>query len=646
LIELTRSSPNEFSSEGLQIHQVASATTSGSSSAISSKGQHADELIESTRSSSSKLPSKGHQPQQVASPATSDSAISTINKGQHTDELIESTRSSPNELSSEEQQKYQVASTIDPYVSPPGSFLRMLQEANFGKMSKKKSPLREHHSKANARRPLPKTPKKSVTFLSDPVTRTKKYIVGEKISFPSPISSVDENSILSIAASLHRSSPTQEEQVAMLEAQMRDYSPTNTMSSRLYESIASYDTQDYNRNASTYTTPTTPSPSGPRHYRSHSSPNESMASEQMPETPTEAADSTPTTPTYDSSSLFEEIAFEELNLSGRRSSLRNAQKAEDARKLRLEKAARKAAERARKEKEQAEEQARKKKAEAEEQARKEAAEAEERKKASRRIPVERVVQPLSVEWESKVTAALAKPLNTAEVAQSVTATPISRRDIGRVLPQAGKDPANGWLNDEVINAYLQAVVEYGHQLRGHKRGQTPKLHAFNPFFWSNLNEFGPEKVSRWAKKAKIGEDTLLSVEHVFIPINRGGNHWTLGVVSPTAKTIEYFDSMHNDATRPISMIRAWLACELRGRYRSEEWIVVEDPAHRGVGKGPSQDNLSDCGVFTVTTAKMVSLGVDPMAVSARDMPLQRKRIVAELLNGGFSGGFEPNVVFA
>ena len=117
------------------------------------------------------------------------------------------------------------------------------------------------------------------------------------------------------------------------------------------------------------------------------------------------------------------------------------------------------------------------------------------------------------------------------------------------------------------------------------------------------------------------------------------------VVSPVRKTIEVFDSMHGDSRDKVATTKLWLKGELGRSYVESEWTVVEDPVYRGRGKGPTQNNINDCGVFAVTTAKMIVLGVDPMAVSAGDMPLQRRRLVAELLNGGFSGEFEPRVVF-
>ncbi|MDI1486463.1 MAG: hypothetical protein OHK93_005692 [Ramalina farinacea] len=275
---------------------------------------------------------------------------------------------------------------------------------------------------------------------------------------------------------------------------------------------------------------------------------------------------------------------------------------------------------------------------------------------TRRIPTSSVFPPLSESAEESILEALAKR-PTSQVAKTPSGQRITRRDIGKVLPQAGtEDDRSGWLNDEIIAAYLEMVVAYGSsqkqkQQQSNKSSpqqqqtQTPRLHAFNAFFFTNLAKGGYAGVKRWAKKAKIGGSSLLDVEYVFIPVNKGGNHWTLCVVSPTRRIIEYFDSFHGPSTQVTGKVKEWLAGELGNKWKPEEWSVVEEPGREGRGGGPRQNNMSDCGVFTVTTAKMIVLGVDPNAVSAADMPLQRRRMVAEILSGGFTGGFEPNITF-
>ncbi|KAL9602524.1 MAG: hypothetical protein Q9219_001819 [cf. Caloplaca sp. 3 TL-2023] len=257
----------------------------------------------------------------------------------------------------------------------------------------------------------------------------------------------------------------------------------------------------------------------------------------------------------------------------------------------------------------------------------------------RRMPTGAVIQPLTADWDDQVTRAMATGLSSQrELARTSAGESIRRRDFGHVLPQSGIDPPAGWLNDTIITAYLQAVVDYAQKARGVRRGALPKVHAFSTFFYTNLSERGYDSVRRWATRAKFGGRDLLNMEKIFIPINKGGNHWVLAHVNPQSKTIEYFDSFHGSADRVFDNIKSWLRAELRDAFVDAEWTLLQ-------GHGPVQRNMSDCGVFCATTAKMIVLGVDPMAFSAADMPMQRRRMLAELINGGFEGDFEPNVVF-
>ena len=331
-----------------------------------------------------------------------------------------------------------------------------------------------------------------------------------------------------------------------------------------------------------------------------------------------------------------------LKVSDRRHSVRRIQQEQEEQKLREREKQRVAEEKARKEKEEAEaaaEKARLEKAKAEEEARvAKEAEEERRRNIVREIPVEDVIQPLSDEWEAKVEAAMAQERNKV-LAETSTGTTLTRKDFGTLFPQAGRDPASGWLNDEVIMAYLQAIVNHGREVAGNKADAIPKYHAFNTFFFKNIRDKGVQSVKRWATKAKIGGQNLKSVERVFIPVHSGA-HWTLLVVSPIAQTIEYFDSMDGRTGPFVKAAQDWLKQEMGRHYKEEEWRVLLPE-----GGGPQQNNGSDCGVFTVTTAKMVMLGIEPMAYSSLDIPLQRKRMVAELMNGGFTADFAPNFTF-
>lgn len=288
----------------------------------------------------------------------------------------------------------------------------------------------------------------------------------------------------------------------------------------------------------------------------------------------------------------------------------------------------------------AEERARQIDLDADEEARKAKAAADERQKQGvRRIPTENIIQPLDAAWNGRVQQAL----DTRDMSQVLvtlsSGAALTRKDLGTLKVVPGRDPAHGWLNDEIIAACLHQVVEYGLRVSNHQAGETPKFHAFNTFFYKNLRDKGAQSIKRWAAKAKIGKEDLLKVERVFIPVHQGA-HWTLLVVSPLARTIEYFDSMGGRADSYIRNAKLWLREELGKSWKEGEWSVPTG----SFGAGPRQLNGSDCGVFTCTTARMVVLGVDPMSYGGEDMEVQRGRMVAELLNGGLVGEFEPRVV--
>ena len=276
----------------------------------------------------------------------------------------------------------------------------------------------------------------------------------------------------------------------------------------------------------------------------------------------------------------------------------------------------------------------------------------------RRRPTGKVIRPLSSRWEDRVNQGMQATNPSKEVALTSTGQPITRKDLGTLVPlQAGGGSAP-WLNDVIINAYLEMVVAYGlehsrappsqsvvghgtstvatgHNLRD-RSGAVAQYHAFNSYFYPKLRDQGPAAVDRWVTKSGLDPKRVLEMSRIFIPVNQS-SHWTLLVVSPRSRTIEYFDSLNGDKTAFIQVTKNWLRHILGDQvWRESDWSV---PA----SVSPVQGNSYDCGVFTVTSAKMIMLGIDPRAVGQEDIPLQRRRMAAELLNRGFAGELAPTL---
>jgi hypothetical protein len=256
----------------------------------------------------------------------------------------------------------------------------------------------------------------------------------------------------------------------------------------------------------------------------------------------------------------------------------------------------------------------------------EAEEAERKARSHRRIPKEKLVKPLSEHWEGKIKEAMGKGQG-AVLTTTVSGTELRGKDFLTVLGE------RQWLNDEIINAYLEWVVDYANKKAGKDgRNAIPKVVAQNSFFYKNLSEDGPKKVSRWMTRKKAGGKKLLEVETVLIPVNNA-SHWTIIVVSPKERTIEYLDSFSGASKVFINNTKRWLKEELGNDWRDEEWRVLDT-------RSAEQLNGYDCGVFLLTNAECVSGGLTTDSYDFRDMADQRRRIAAILLNRGFKEGNE------
>ncbi|KAF9891842.1 hypothetical protein FE257_003327 [Aspergillus nanangensis] len=255
---------------------------------------------------------------------------------------------------------------------------------------------------------------------------------------------------------------------------------------------------------------------------------------------------------------------------------------------------------------------------------------EEKKKNERptRIRLEGpAVRPLSSSWENRVREAMAQP-PSRKIVQTMAGESLTRRDLATCFTPAA------WLNDEVINAYMDLIIAYMRRTNGNAgRHEKPRFHAFNSFFFSNLRDKGYTSVRRWATRAKIGGKDLLNVDTVFIPVHNH-SHWTLIVVKPLERTIENFDSLGTVSQTHISIIKGWLRNELGDLYLEDEWTVPPSDS-------PQQNNGSDCGAFLLCTAKSLAISLEPLSYNAADIPLLRRKIVAELMARGLEGEFDP-----
>jgi hypothetical protein len=259
------------------------------------------------------------------------------------------------------------------------------------------------------------------------------------------------------------------------------------------------------------------------------------------------------------------------------------------------------------------------------------AEAERLRKAGLlRKPHHPFVFALGDGWLDKTTAVMAM----ASAAPQVLATAPGRlklaaKDFHTLLPEVE------WLNDEIVNSALAHLDDYVNSRAGiaNVKTQTRKIAVFNSFFQPRLAKDPAGTRSQLARMG-ITKDNFLDIETMLIPVCQH-SHWTLLYIRPTKRTVAHIDSMNRGGSDVLkAQALAWIRVMLQDKWVVDEWRMARCP-------GPMQPNAYDCGVHTITNSICVALGLDPdLSYRSEDMALQRHRIGAMLLNGGFKGDFD------
>ncbi|XP_073327177.1 sentrin-specific protease 1 [Pagrus major] len=176
-----------------------------------------------------------------------------------------------------------------------------------------------------------------------------------------------------------------------------------------------------------------------------------------------------------------------------------------------------------------------------------------------------------------------------------------------------------WLNDEVINFYMNLLVERS------KDPNLPSANTFNTFFYPKLRSSGYSTVRRWTKKMDIfAKDILLVPVHL-------GVHWCLSVVDFRKKAILYFDSMGGNNDEACRILFDYLQQESKDKkgkaLDTSGWILHSKKRN----EIPQQMNGSDCGMFTCKYADYITKD-KPITFTQKHMPYFRRRMVWEIVN--------------
>ncbi|XP_052091883.1 sentrin-specific protease 1-like isoform X2 [Mytilus californianus] len=173
-----------------------------------------------------------------------------------------------------------------------------------------------------------------------------------------------------------------------------------------------------------------------------------------------------------------------------------------------------------------------------------------------------------------------------------------------------------WLNDEVINFYMNMLMERG------EKDNYPKCYAFNTFFYPKIMSGGHSTVRRWTKKVDI-----FSYDYLIVPVHLG-MHWCLCIVDFKKKCIQYYDSMGGQNVKCLNAVKQYLCDECKDKKNQQfdqtGWSteIAEDI--------PQQMNGSDCGMFACKFADYITREAN-ITFEQKHMSYFRRRMVYEIV---------------
>ncbi|XVE82149.1 hypothetical protein DITRI_Ditri15bG0123600 [Diplodiscus trichospermus] len=183
-----------------------------------------------------------------------------------------------------------------------------------------------------------------------------------------------------------------------------------------------------------------------------------------------------------------------------------------------------------------------------------------------------------------------------------------------------------WLNDEVINLYLELLKE--------RENREPKkflkCHFFNTFFYKKLvspeSGYNYRAVKRWTSQRKLGY-CLFDCDKIFVPIHKD-IHWCLAVINKKDQKFQYLDSLKGRDPKVLNALAKYFVEEVRDKSGKE--IDVSYWEREYVEDLPAQENGYDCGMFMLKYIDFYSRGLS-LCFEQEHMPYFRLRTAKEIL---------------
>ena len=222
--------------------------------------------------------------------------------------------------------------------------------------------------------------------------------------------------------------------------------------------------------------------------------------------------------------------------------------------------------------------------------------------------------------------------NDRAIVAELPAIKLTTHDFGTLVPTMFNGPAKGWLNDNIIDEYLDLLVSHVKDKEGYvhirgKDGVAPPVHAMKSQWFTSMKK-SPESTARWARPVNLAGEKLMDCNLVLIPIC-DHSHWRLIAIKPKRHLIEYYDSLRGTGSEYLDAANDWVKLVLQEKYDEELWYVAHE-----YQKSEKQVNARDCGVFTILNALVLLREEEHDRVDVTDgMEDARLRIAATLLGG-------------
>ncbi|KAG2287375.1 putative ubiquitin-like-specific protease 1B isoform X2 [Brassica napus] len=181
-----------------------------------------------------------------------------------------------------------------------------------------------------------------------------------------------------------------------------------------------------------------------------------------------------------------------------------------------------------------------------------------------------------------------------------------------------------WLNDDVINLYLELLKE--------RETRDPqkyfKCHFFNTFFYVKLTRpsYNYKAVRRWTRHKRLGYN-LIDCDIIFVPIH-GVVHWTLAVINKRECKFMYLDSLNGSDPTILTAVAKYFVDEVKDK--NGKTIDISSWGMEYVKDLPLQQNGYDCGLFMLKYIDFYSRGLG-LKFSQTNMPYFRVRTAKEIL---------------